>query len=144
VMAKKLGVKAIITSGYNTRKADLEAARTSGILYLPKPWVFKELVEIMGAMMGTGNPKAEIRGARGDTDCILMFAHEARAPMGRRNRSCRSSGRPYHSTMRSHSGISSKRREPGQEFGHRVGIAFFAVAGSVVFTLAIPGRGICR
>ena len=107
VMAKKPGVKAIIASGYNTEKADLEAARTSGILYLPKPWVFKELVEIMGAMMGTGNPKAEIRGARGDTDCILMFAHEARAPMGRRNRSCRSSGRPYHSTMRSHSGISS-------------------------------------
>ncbi|MCX6893356.1 MAG: hypothetical protein NTX51_17845, partial [Verrucomicrobia bacterium] len=81
-MAKKPGVKAIITSGYNTQKADLEAARTSGILYLPKPWVFKELVEIMGAMMGTGNPKAEIRGARGDTDCILMFAHEARAPHG--------------------------------------------------------------
>ena len=52
VMAKKPGVKAIITSGYNTEKADLEAARLSGILYLPKPWVFNELAEILRAMLG--------------------------------------------------------------------------------------------
>jgi CheY-like chemotaxis protein len=52
VMAKKPGLKAIITSGYNTEKADLEAALISGIIYLPKPWVFKELAEIMGAMLG--------------------------------------------------------------------------------------------
>ena len=52
VMAKKPGVKAIIASGYNTEKADLEAARVSGILYLPKPWVFKELAEILEAMLG--------------------------------------------------------------------------------------------
>jgi CheY-like chemotaxis protein len=51
-MAKKPGVKAIITSGYNTEKADLEAARASRIIYLPKPWVFKELAEILGAMLG--------------------------------------------------------------------------------------------
>ena len=60
VMAKKPGVKAIIASGYNTEKADLEAARTSGILYLPKPWGFTELTEILGAMLGSGNPKTEI------------------------------------------------------------------------------------
>ena len=64
VMGKKPGVKAIIASGYNTKKADLEAARFSGIVHLPKPWVFKELVEILGAMMGTGleirRPKSEI------------------------------------------------------------------------------------
>ena len=52
VMAKKPGVKAIIASGYNTEKVDLEAARTSGILYLPKPWEFTELAEILGAMVG--------------------------------------------------------------------------------------------
>ena len=52
VMGKKPGVKVIITSGYSTGKADLEAARISRILYLPKPWVFKELVEVLGAMMG--------------------------------------------------------------------------------------------
>ena len=51
-MAKKPGLKAIITSGYNTEKADLEAALISGILYLPKPGVFKELAEILGAMLG--------------------------------------------------------------------------------------------
>ena len=60
VMGKKPGVKAIIASGYNTEKADLEAARTSGILYLPKPWGFTELTEILGAMLGSGNPKTEI------------------------------------------------------------------------------------
>ena len=60
VMATKPGVKAIIASGYNTEKADLEAARTSGILYLPKPWGFTELTEILGAMLGSGNPKTEI------------------------------------------------------------------------------------
>jgi CheY-like chemotaxis protein len=54
VMGKKPGLKAIITSGYNMEKADLEAARTSGILYLPKPWAFEELAEIMGAMLGSG------------------------------------------------------------------------------------------
>ena len=53
VMGKKPGVKVIITSGYSTGKADLEAARISRILYLPKPWVFKELVEVLGAMVGT-------------------------------------------------------------------------------------------
>ena len=53
-MAKKPGIKAIITSGYNTEKADLEAARTSGILCLPKPWVFKDLAEIVGVMLGGG------------------------------------------------------------------------------------------
>jgi CheY-like chemotaxis protein len=53
-MAKKPGLKAIITSGYNTAEADLEKARTSGILYLPKPWLFKEAAEIMRGFLGGG------------------------------------------------------------------------------------------
>jgi PAS domain S-box-containing protein len=64
-MAKKPGVKAIITSGYNTEKPDLKAARTSGILYLPKPWVFKELVEILRVMLGSGvAPASQANAAR--------------------------------------------------------------------------------
>jgi PAS domain S-box-containing protein len=60
-MAKKPGLKAIITSGYNTAEADLEKARTSGILYLSKPWLFKEAAEIMRGLLGGGQGAGEAR-----------------------------------------------------------------------------------
>ena len=51
----------------------LDQVREVMRLNLQKPWGFTELAEIMGAMLGTGpeirNPKAEIRGRRGDTGC---------------------------------------------------------------------------
>ena len=47
----------------------LDQVREVMRLNLQKPWGFTDLAEIMGAMLGSGNPKAEIRGPRGDTDC---------------------------------------------------------------------------
>jgi CheY-like chemotaxis protein len=51
-LARKPELKAIITSGYHTDKADLEQARATGILYLRKPWVFSELAAIMREFTG--------------------------------------------------------------------------------------------
>ena len=53
-MARKPGLKAIITSGYYTEKVDLEEARTTGILYAPQPCSFTALTAAVRSFLGDG------------------------------------------------------------------------------------------
>jgi DNA-binding NarL/FixJ family response regulator len=54
-MAKKPGVKAIITSGYymHKYKADVKQSRASGIIYLPKPCSFHDLAAAVRSFLGS-------------------------------------------------------------------------------------------
>ena len=65
-MAQKPGLKAIITSGYYMcNKTDLEQARTTGILYLPKPCSFHALAAAVRSFLGSGvAPTSQSNAAR--------------------------------------------------------------------------------
>jgi CheY-like chemotaxis protein len=53
-MAQNPGLKAIIMSEYYMDKADLEQARTTGILYVPKPYSFTKLAAAVRSFCGDG------------------------------------------------------------------------------------------